>query len=316
MPLLIKRSMGREALMPGGNDGLAFGPSFSLSGKAVSELLPQCGNRKCRSGWIKLWRGRQGPVLDGEWACSPACMQELVQAAILREAGEPNASRLAHQHRVPIGLVLLSRSVITQEQLRKALDAQKKTGTGRLGEWLVRQKAIDETQVARALSAQWNCPVLAGAPHDPAVMAPAFPRLLIDSFGAVPLRLAGHEILYVAFEDRIDRCLVLAVERMLGLKVEAGVLRDLEFVQARQDILRASFPKTRLLEVTNIRGLVHAVTTALEERKPSRSRVLRVGDYFWLRIWRSPAASEGHRALPATEDVEDLVCSLATDQAY
>jgi len=240
-------------------------------------------------------------------------MREIVQAAILREVGGPNASRPSHQHRVPIGLVLLSRDVITQEQLRKALEAQKKIGAGRLGEWLVRQNASDERQVARALSAQWNCPMLAGSPHDPAAMAPAFPRLLIDSFGAVPLRVAGSEILYVAFEDRIDRCLVLAIERMLGLKVEAGVLRDSEFAQARQDILRATFPKTRLLEVANLRGLVHAVTAVLEERKPSCSRILRVGDYFWLRIWCRAAVSEGRSALPAVEDVEDLVCSLNAD---
>lgn len=313
MPLLIKRPTDREAAILAGANGPAPGPGFPTSGKAVSELLPQCGNRKCRSGWMKLWRGRQGPVLDGEWACSPACMWEIAQAAVLREAGEPNTSRPGHQHRVPIGLVLLSRGVITQEQLRKALDAQRKERAGKLGEWLVRQKAIDEAHVARALSAQWNCPVLAGGPYNPVAMAPAFPRLLIDSLGAVPLRTAGREILYVAFEDKIDRCLVLAIERMLGLKVEAGVLRDAEFAQARQAILRAPFPKTRLLEVANMRGLVHAVTTELEERKPSGSRILRVGDHFWLRIWRRAAASEGRNVLPAAEDVEDLVCSLASD---
>lgn len=313
MPLLIKRPTAREAAILGGDNGPARGPGFPASGKAGPELLPQCGNRKCGSGWMKLWRGRQGPVLDGEWACSPACMWEIAQAAILREAGEPNASRPGHQHRVPIGLVLLSRGVITQEQLRKALDAQRKERAGKLGEWLVRQKAIDEAHVARALSAQWNCPVLAGGPYNPAAMAPAFPRLLIDSLRAVPLRTAGREILYVAFEDKIDRCLALAIERMLGLKVEAGVLRDAEFAQARQAILRAPFPKTRLLEVANMRGLVHAVTTELEERKPSRSRILRVGDYFWLRIWRRAAGSDGPSVLPAAEDVEDLVCSLASD---
>jgi hypothetical protein len=260
---------------------------------------------------MKLWRSRQSPVLEGKWACSQACMQEIAQAAILRETGETNSPRTAHQHRVPLGLVLLSRGVITQEQLRKGLEAQKKAGTGRLGEWLIRQKAADEEQVTRALSAQWNCPVLMGAPHDPVAMAPAFPRLLIDSFGAVPLRLAGRELLYVAFEDRIDRCLVLAVERMLGLKVEAGVLRESEFRRVQQDVLHAPFPKTRLLEAANMRGLIHAFTAMLEERKAMRSQIVRVHDYYWLRIWRHPAVTEGSRVLPATEEVEDMVCSLA-----
>jgi hypothetical protein len=281
--------------------------------RTVSALLPQCGNTKCRSGWMKLWRSRQSPVLEGKWACSEGCMQEIARAAILREAGEANSfssQKAAHQHRVPLGLVLLSRGVITQEQLRQALEAQRKTGQGRVGEWLIRQKAADEEQVTRALSAQWNCPVLTGAPHDPA-LASAFPRLLVDSVGAVPLRLAGRELLYVAFEDKIDRCLVLAVERMLGLKVEAGVLRESDFRRTQQEALRAAFPKTRLLEAANMRGLVHAITSMLEERKAVRTQIVRVHDYYWLRIWRNPLVTGDRRVLPAVEEVEDLVCSIA-----
>jgi hypothetical protein len=320
MPVLTKRLVGGDDLQATprrdatGKHIPAHGdfPDHHESGKTASALLPHCGNAKCRSGWMKLWRSRQSPVLEGKWACSQACMQEIAKAAILREAKEHNSQgpqKAAHQHRIPLGLVLLSRGVITQEQLRKALEAQKQAGTGRLGEWLIRQKAVDEEQITRALSAQWNCPVLMGTPHDPVAMAPAFPRLLVDSFGAVPLRLAGRELLYVAFEDRIDRCLALAVERMLGLRVEAGVLRESEFRRVQQDLLRAPFPKTRLLEAANMRGLIHAVTAMIEERKAVHSQIVRVYDYFWLRIWRNP---RGSRALPAAEDVEDMVCSLAS----
>jgi hypothetical protein len=95
------------------------------------------------------------------------------------------------------------------------------------------------------------------------------------------------------------------------LKVEAGVLRDSEFRRAQQDVLRAGFPKVRLLEAANMRGLIHVFTAMLEERKAVRSQIVRVHDYYWLRIWRNPEVTEGSRVLPATEDVEDMVCSLA-----
>jgi len=322
MPVLMRRPLSRENSQ-GMMTEVAMDKRIVSHGdlpeshppvRTGSALLPQCGNVKCRSGWMKLWRSRQSPVLEGKWACSQDCMQEIVLTAVLREAAEANshsAQKAAHQHRVPLGLVLLSRGVITQEQLRKALEAQRKAGAGRLGEWLIRQKAADEQQVTRALSAQWNCPVLTGTPHDPALMASAFPRLLIDSAGAVPLRLAGRELLYVAFEDKIDRCLVLAVEQMLGMKVEAGVLRESDFRRVQQDALRASFPKTRLLEAVSMRGLVHAITSMIEERKAVRSQIVRVHDYYWLRIWRNPPVTGDRRILPAVEDVEDLVCSIA-----
>jgi Type II secretion system (T2SS), protein E, N-terminal domain len=319
MPVLMKRLASRENLPAAtgeasGNDEIARGSfSFSDGIKIGSALLRQCGNAECRSGWMKLWRSRQSPVLEGKWACSAACMQAMVQAAIRREAVEADNSssqRVVHQHRVPLGLMLLSRGGVVQEQLRRALDAQRKAGTGKLGEWLIRQGATNEEQVARALSAQWNCPVLSGIPHNPVTMASTIPRLLMDSFGIVPLRIAGRELLYVAFEDRIDRSLVLAVERMLGLKVEAGVLRDSEFRRMQQDALRASFPKTRLLEAANMRGVVHAVTSMIEERKAARSQIVRIRDYYWLRIWRNPAGNGNRRTLPENEDIEDMVCSL------
>jgi Type II secretion system (T2SS), protein E, N-terminal domain len=315
MPVLMKRSLNRLKLQHATGEAVAQNhlPGLSVSAKNGSALLPQCGNRECRSGWLKLWRSRQSPVLEGKWACSRACMQQIVQAAIFREAGDLNShtsAKIAHQHRVPLGLVLLSQGIITHEQLRKALEAQKKAATGRLGEWLIRQKAADEEQVTRALSAQWNCPVLTGSPHDPAAMSSAFPRLLIDSFRAVPLRVAGRELLYVAFEDRIDRCLVLAVEQMMGLKVEAGVLRASEFDRIQQAVLHAPFPKARLLEAANMRGLVHAFTSMIEERNAAHSRIVRVHDYYWLRIWRHSAVAESGFVLPTAEDVEDMVCSL------
>ncbi|QNI34150.1 hypothetical protein H7849_09740 [Alloacidobacterium dinghuense] len=325
MPVLIKRRQTQKSLgdaMEGfashkHTAALGRMSSSLAAGNTVSSFLSQCGNAKCRAGWMRLWRSRQYPILEGKWACSAACMQEIVQAAILRDAADPNSQgspRAVHQHRVPLGLVLLSRGVIDHDQLRRALEAQRKTGSGRLGEWLVRQNSADEEQIARALSAQWNCPLLASAPHDPVAMAPALPRLLIDSFGAVPLRIAGREILYIAFEERMDRCLVLAVERMLGLKVEAGVLRESEFRRAQREVLRAQFPRTRLLEAANMRGLVHAFTAMLEERKAVRSQIVRVHDYFWLRIWRSHVPEEDQRILPAAEEVEDMVCSLATSE--
>jgi hypothetical protein len=140
-------------------------------------------------------------------------------------------------------------------------------------------------------------------------MAAAFPRIMIDSLGVIPLRLAGRQLLYVAFEDRIDRCLVLAVERMLDLKVEAGVLPESGYRSLRQQMLRTQFPKTRLLEATNMRGIVHAFTAMIEERKAVHSQIVRVHDYFWLRIWRY-TLQEGRSALPHAEDVEDMVCTL------
>jgi hypothetical protein len=318
MPVLMRRPFGGRESEELGARSIANGDAVSrgdllpfAQAAAASTFLPHCRNTKCKSGWMKLWRSRQAPILEGMWACSAACMQELVQTAVLREMSERSAQNVVHKHRVPLGLVLLSRGWITQEQLKCAVEAQKKAGSGRLGEWLIKQKAVGEDQITRALGAQWNCPVLSSDSFEPVTMAAMFPRLLMDSLNVIPLRLAGRHLLYVAFEERIDRCLVLSVERMLGLKVEAGVLPASEFRRRQGEILRASFPKARLLEAMNMRGLVHAFTGMMEENKPVQAKIVRVHDYFWLRLWRNPMATEDSKTLPGIPDVEDMVCALA-----
>ena len=52
------------------------------------------------------------------------------------------------------------------------------------------------------------------------------PRLFVDAFGALPLRVAAGKILYLGFEDRLDPVLALAVERMTGLRVESGLVQE------------------------------------------------------------------------------------------
>jgi hypothetical protein len=49
----------------------------------------------------------------------------------------------------------------------------------------------------------------------------------------------------------------------------------------------------------------------MEENKPVQAKIVRVHDYFWLRLWRNPMTAEDSKALPGIPDVEDMVCALA-----
>jgi hypothetical protein len=214
-----------------------------------------------------------------------------------------------HRHRVPLGLVMLEQGWITSEQLRKALDAQRAAGQGRLGKWLVRGQGVSEQLVTRALGLQWSCPVLPLEHHDPATMATILPRLFVEAFGALPLRVAAGQILYLGFEDRPDPVVTLAVERMLGLRVEAGLVRGSQFQSAHQRMLNATYPKTELIEAASESPLVRVLTRAIERAKPAESRLVRVHDCLWLRMWKNP------RSTSAVEisEVEDVICSLAAN---
>jgi hypothetical protein len=115
--------------------------------------------------------------------------------------------------------------------------------------------------------------------------------------------VAASSLLYVAFEERIDRCVTFALERMTGLRVEAGLVDESEFRRAHAELLGARFPKARMLEAGNLRGLVLALSSTLERVQPAEAKIVRMHDFFWLRMWH---ASDG----PGPAIVEDVLCSL------
>src|SRR5689334_19346019 len=92
---------------------------------------PDCRFRHSLRRFLRR-SGSDGVVLQGRWYCSLDCFERAVTdqfSALLKLRDEP----LARGHRVPIGLLLLGRGVITGDQLKSALAIQRDSGGGRLG---------------------------------------------------------------------------------------------------------------------------------------------------------------------------------------
>lgn len=277
-------------------------PQFGVS----RGLLETCANPGCNSGWLHLWRSRNAPVFESGWNCSAACTSARLAAAVRREMEGRGSALEQHRHRIPLGLVMLEQGWITSTQLREALDAQKTSGAGRLGHWLIYRQGVSEQLVTRALGLQWSCPVLPLEYHDAESLTALVPRLFVDAFGALPLRVAAGKLLYLGFEDRLDPVLALALERMTGLRVESGLVQASLFRPAHTRMLNVAFPPVELLEATSEAAVVHALSRSVERAKPIESRLVRVHDCLWLRLWRRPQSGP----LPATTEVQDVICSI------
>jgi hypothetical protein len=293
----VVEAMGTEAL--GGRDGEA-------NSRARSSLFTTCANPSCGSGWLHLWRCRQAPVFEDGWSCSSACTAAQVAAAVRRELDGRGVIAESHQHRIPLGLVMLEQGWITSSQLRQALDAQRAAKTGRLGKWLVRQQGASEQLVTRALGLQWSCPVLPLEFYDAESLAVLVPRLFVDAFGALPLRIAAGRLFYLGFEDRLDPIVALAVERMSGLRVESGLVQESLFGPAHARMLSAKFPAVELMEAVSESAAAHALARSIEKARPVESRLVRVHDCLWLRMWRRPQ----NGLMPERGSIQDLICSI------
>lgn len=267
-------------------------------------LACRCANRGCHSGWFHLFRSRSRPIFEDGWTCSPECSHARVRNAIERELDGGLAVHDVHRHRVPLGLVMLEQGWITSAQLRGALSAQRTAGTGRLGEWLIDQGAADEGAVTRAVALQWSCPVLTTDLRIRPI-AGVMPRLFLDAFGALPLRIAD-KLIYLGFEEGLDRTLALAVERMTGLRVETGVVPSSVFRVLREQALQAEFPRLQLGEAVSVSAAAQMMARAVERTQPAASRLVRVHDCLWLRM---VLASQEMAAAPVAM-VRDVVCSV------
>ncbi len=272
---------------------------------ARRRFFEACANPRCRSGWIHLWRNRSAPVFEGGWSCSAECTRTRIETALRREMDGRGASPQGRAHRIPLGLIMLEQGWITRQQLRQALEAQKAAG-GRIGEWLMRNHGVSELAVTRALGLQWSCPVLPIEPYAIEGQAALMPRLFVDAFGALPLRVAAGRILYLGFEDRLDPMLALGIERTTGLRVESGMVAGSEFRHAHERMLNAKFPPVELIEAVSEAALAQALARAVERARPAEARLVRVHDCFWLRMWlRLPGGP-----LPETAGVADVIGSI------
>jgi hypothetical protein len=282
----------------------------SLATLPVAVQGTVCGAPGCTNGWMKPWKSRQRPVFEDDWGCSARCLHTMVYAAVRREMGDAtsDAAEVPHRHRVPLGLVLLAQGWITHPQLQAALAAQRESGEGKIGEWLTRHCGLPEERIARGLGVQWNCPVLSLQGFSPRTMAMVMPKRFVAEFGLIPVRAAGSTILYVAFQEKLKAAAALGLEQMCGLKVESGLLTTTQMESARTRVLAAESVPVRIRQVNDADGLTIAIVKLLEQKQPVGARLVRIHQYYWMRVWTEEASMPSRGGTQTTiEDTEDHI---------
>lgn len=299
MPLLRSLSRARVNQEPiGGNHGKRT---------VVPELFRTCANPHCSSGWLRVFRARTRPVFEGGWTCSRECTEFCLQLAVEREVSDRALVPKRLHHRIPIGLLMLEKGWITQRDLNAALDLQRRSGGGRLGEWLIHLGNIDEATATRALSLQWSCPVLnVDCRSTAASLAGIMPRLFLDAFGALPIRVAAGKLLYLGFNETLDPVIAFAVERMSGLRVECGVVATAQFRPFHAQLLRETFPPVQLAEAASAQAAAYLLAKIVERFQPAASRLVRVHDFLWLRMFQSAENSD----FSPIQSIRDFVCTV------
>jgi Type II secretion system (T2SS), protein E, N-terminal domain len=206
---------------------------------------------------------------------------------------------------------MLAQGWITHPQLQAALHAQKTSGNGRIGDWLISECGLEAEQVTRGLSVQWSCPVLTVHGFLPREMALVMPRQFVQEFGVVPLRVAGSRLLYLGWEDRLNASVAYAVEQMSGVKVESGLVEAADQRAARVRLMEAEPVPVATYAAEDEDALAAKITAVLEQKQPVAARLVRLHQYYWLRMWLESGTRGVVGNLPrSSEDMQDCVYTV------
>lgn len=255
----------------------------------VERFTRKCESPACHHG-RRLWRAwlepLHGRALDGHWYCSTDCFNQAVASAIgqFLPGTLPPPSKA---HRIPLGLLMLSRGLVDNEQLKKALKAQRESGSGRVGEWLRHIGAVTEEQVTQILGIQWSIPVF------PLNQSRRFldyahfvPFQLLEVAEMVPVHhIPTSQHLYMAFIDRVNYSALYAVEKMLECHTEPCLAMQSQVLQALNELRSRPRPVEALLGNISDTGTMAGTISAQAERLGATdARVSGFDGFIWVRL--------------------------------
>ncbi len=278
-------------------------------------LAPPCGYCECvhaGSGWGRMRRRSHSVRLEGARYCGTDCLERALLEVFRR--ARPVSRRAARApHRIPLGLLLLSRQQLSAADLRTALAAQRAAGQGKIrmdmsantrtnintstnmnknmkiGAWLQHLGFATEEQVTAALACQWSCPVLRTGPGTlGASRPPPIPVLLLEFFQMMPVELVeATGTLLMAFGEGIDHTALYAIEQMLGYRTEACLVCPSTLQKGLQALARQRGSGDVVFDrVEDNAECARIIGNYAAKVRAEEVRLARCGEHLWIRLER------------------------------
>ncbi len=163
-----------------------------------------------------------------------------------------------------IGDALIKEGLINEDQLRKALMLQKKTGK-RLGEILIEMGAVTEKDIVMVLAKQLNVPFvnLKNYMVEPEV-AKLIPENVAKQYKVVPLNKVGNK-LTVAMADPLNVIAIDDIQHLTGLVVKPVIALPSEIEAAIESIYGGSKADEIMEEIGDVGGTPEEAAGSLED---------------------------------------------------
>jgi hypothetical protein len=239
-----------------------------------------------RSLWqeIKKTCRHGGTFLEGSYYCQPRCLETAltVQLSTLRGL----APTMQPRNRIPLGLLMVARGKLTYPEVQTALEAQRRAGAGKIGEWIEKLGFASEQEVTKALALQWGCPVAAS--FDPAghYSPGEIPLPILEAFQMLPLNyVLSTNTLYLAFGERVDHAALYAVEKILTCRTLPCVAGRESIAAQLEAMHQISHPAdVEFGPMADLSEMGRIATSYVSRLNPAQVRLSRIGSFIWLRL--------------------------------
>jgi hypothetical protein len=186
--------------------------------------MPDCHNKLL----MRPVPGSRAGIYVGEtWYCSPDCFS-LDARKTLASLSLGCVVEMPRSPRLSLGLSLLSRGYISEDQLRFAMDQSRRESKS-LEVTLIKHAIVSEKQLAAARAAQWGYPALASDAIGQIVEADLPPSLLRACSAAPVHYSAKAKRLVLGFVRRVDHSLLQSIEQITGCRAEPCFITPSEF---------------------------------------------------------------------------------------
>jgi Type II secretion system (T2SS), protein E, N-terminal domain len=256
-------------------------PAWIAGFKVITTKCKKC-NRSLALRHLSAHKA--GIRMQDAWYCSSLCFTSAAEQEILRLLTSGTVL-VNHISRMPLGLILINRGLLTIDQLREATSEQKEGDE--IGELLVRLGLLTEKQVTATRATQWGCPVFA-VPDHAAPVAINIPLALLQIYLMVPVHyVAATNLLLVGFVHRVEYGLLYAIEQMTGCKTRPCFVTPSDFrvqMQQRQQLQEPLLKEMIFERIQTPAEMARILCSSSIEIEADEASFGKCKEYLWARL--------------------------------
>lgn len=247
---------------------------------------PTCANPACRATSLMqaVSKRQSGIRLFDQWFCSPECFESGARQEIVEMLSLRNTQEKPPAMRMPLGLLLLSRGVLTQEQIKLALDQQRQTGAN-FGEVVQELGFATQQHVTAAVAAQWACPVFSlGDRSLPAEVH--IPGCLLQMYEMLPVHFSelGRRLM-LGFVSRVQHHILYTIERMTTCTVTPCFISAGEYRRHIEPLAGATVENQLVFDRSNsVAEIAKLVRNYVCQTGAEQARFGMCRSHLWVKI--------------------------------